>query len=460
MSYDISIRVMVGLYIPWEEIFNVAENAPGVAFARDVTALGCRLRRDRPWLFQVASGGTAPIVGVSPLFSNFFWSRICALFPPSPGDAQCEQFFGGQCEDVQYIIKIFDGNGQEVGQTAPAVGSATGPLTCIKTSTGPTNFFLDVPPIPTSYQVSGVGKNGSWSRGTDTKVATPRRDTRLFTYQIVPPPGVTDNCGNSSTTINLPPVPPSNTATYEISILGQRRNVTINLPEYDVTNWPDFNWQPIIEFDGIRAEFGPDGVNIDLPDNVSLIPLNPVNNVVNNIDSNVQNIGGTVNNINSTTQTISNTVNNTEVAVNNILNTLQQEFEQLNEQLAIDIQAILDAIERCCCKEGVTLQTQVLTNGSPGGRFALPPKTVAVVFELQLPETSRTPIQEGSGSAARVYHWGSYSIGYSLDCEGDRTPLQWERQAVAVQPYATNVTIWPTYLNVGSITAIYEVPPT
>lgn len=450
---------MVELYIPWRELYEVADNFGGIGLARDISALICRVRQDRPWLFQVANNSGGLGLGINPLVSNFMWSRICSLFPPNPNDAPCEQFFGGQCEDVQYTIKIFDGNGQEVGTTAPPAGVPVGPLTCINTRTGPANYPLDNPPIPTGYTVSGVGKNGPWSRSVDTKIATPRRDTRLFTYQIVPPPGVSDNCGNAPVTINVPPTPPSSSITFETTIFGQRRNVTVNLPTLETQNWPDFEWTPVIEFEGITVEFDTEGMNIDLPDNITLLPSNPTNNTVNQINNNLNNIGGTVNNINGTTQTISNTTNNIEQTVNEISNTLQQEFNELNQQLELDIQEILDAIERCCCKEGVTYARQVVAASTAGGRFPLPQKTVAVVFTLSLPFTQNTPIQEGSGGAERVYHWGSYSVGFDVDCEGDRIPLQWEKQAVYVHPRATNVTIWPTYQNIGSIEAIYEVPP-
>lgn len=450
---------MVELYVPWREVFDVVENAPGVSLARDVAGLACRIRRDRPWLFQVLNNTGAVPPGINPLVANYMWSRVCALFPPAPGDAQCEQFFGGQCPGMQYSIKIFDGNGQEVGTTAPPAGVPVGPLTCINTSVGPPNFVLNNPPIPTGYTVSGQGAQGFWSRSVDTQVATPRRDTRLFTYQIVPPVGQSDNCGNRAPTINLPPVPPSNSVTYEVSIFGQRRNVTVNLPTLDTSNWPDFSWSPVIEFDGINVEFDYGGLNINLPDNVPFFPAPPINNTVNNVNNNLNEIGGTVNNISNDVQTVNNTVNNTQQTVNNISNALQQEFNELNQQLELDIQRILEAIERCCCREGYTLATQVLSGPTAGGRFALPANTVAVLFELELPATDNTPVQEGSGNAERVYHWGSYSISYGVAGEGDRVPLQWERQAVPVAKYATSATIWPTYQNLGRVTAIYEVPP-
>lgn len=432
---------MTQLFATWDEISAVSENNPAVALARDVAGLMCRVRQQRPWQYELLTRTGAAAPGLAPIVGRFAWDRICSLFPLPSGADENVPFFGGQCPGVDYSIQIIDPDRGVVNNNI-GNGTARGPIQTMRVIIGPPNFQLDTPPVPTGYTVSGVGALGAFSRSIDTKVATPRRDTRRFYFRISRIDGLPDSCGNTTPISVYPVSPPSNQITINAPIFGQERSITVNFPEFNTQNWPSFEWSPTIQFDGITAEFTTEGISIDLPDAVTLGPpvnINPVieeiNNTTNNVNTNVNNIGNAIENV-------------TDIVTN--IETI------LNNGTEVNLQPVIDAIKCYCGEENATYQPQNIVTGTTGGVFTLPEGTVAIVVTGNPSSNLRVRSQAGSGSSPDVYWWGHIAVCYGGADGGTRIPLQFESQSIRCGDGATSVVVSPYYELTCSVTAIVK----
>lgn len=414
---------MVQFYVPWSQALDTADNFSPIGLARDIAALFCRIRQDRPWMYDVLTRTGAAPPTVNPLVSRFAWDRICSLYPPPAPTGGTTPFFGGQCPGVDYGVRIIDPDrGVVVNNTG--TGSIRGPITSISVTTGPPNFVLDTPPIPTGYQVSGVSALGAFSRGIDTKVSTPRRDTRRFYFEIFRIDGLPDSCGNATYQTVYPPSPPANNITINGPIFGQQRAINISFPEYNTTNWPNFEWRPVIQFDGIRAEATTEGILIDMPDSIVFNPPPVTAEDIEQITNNTNTTNTTVNDIVNTIDTINNITTNIDNIVQNI--------QQILEGFEIDIEPILDAIRCYCGEENVTYEVQPVVTGTQGGVFSLPSNTVAVIVSGSGFDGNFLRSMEGAGSSPKVWFWGWYSACYGNSIGGERINLQYSTHSFPV----------------------------
>jgi hypothetical protein len=103
--------------------------------------------------------------------------------------------------------------------------------------------------------------------------------------------GNPDSCGNGAGVIVLPPTPPPPNITIPINYDGQTRPVTINLPNFETGDWPNFDFEPVFDVEGVRFEFMPDGLGIDF--NPSLT-LPSTGNIGGNQTTNIQNTVGDI----------------------------------------------------------------------------------------------------------------------------------------------------------------------
>lgn len=413
--------------VAWRALDEFGQMAPESDMARAVERGLCRLRSLFPEAFDYAYNVSPGFSMNFPVVNNFMWNHVCNRNRPQPPIPAPEYFYGGQCPILYFAY----------GKTVRADGTTASEIS-LGNQQGPIQQFY--------YTRITNGSGGSftykiWCRdatGTlsSVELATVLADDiQKFTValRLIPANGAPDNCGNRE--IVPPPIPPLQQPSIdlEVELGGQTRNVTFNFPEIDFSDPDNIIFRPVVEFEGIRGEVFIDGIEVTTTNNNYTIRGDSLTETTNNIANSIQTVGNTV---------------------NNISNSLQQEFNELDTSLQLDIQAILDAIERCCCKVGATYSTTPVTGPSSGGRFPLPDRTVAVVITAETPLNPNTPFQEGSGSAPRVFHWGSYSIGYAPGTDGNRVPLQFAVQSVPVGERALTVTLWPTYENQASIFAV------
>lgn len=421
---------MVVFSVPWQQALDASDNYSPLGLARDVANLGCRLRQQRPWLFDTLAAPNVPPLGLAPVVSQFAWGRICSLFPPDPSVASSQPFVGGQCAGVQYRIDHIDPQRGNAGISSP-VPAIVGPIQSLRVLYGPTGWQSGGTFFPLTYGVEGVAANGGFVQGTDTRILGPQRDVRSWYFRIRRVDGQPDNCGSRPPVYQIPPTPPSSQITINAPIFGQERTITISLPDFETGNWPSFEWRPIIEFDGIRAEFTTEGITIELPDNVVFNPPRNTNPVVENINQSVQTVNSTVNEISETTVNTSNDVRNIQ--------------EILNNGTEVNLEPVLQAIRCYAGGEGIEYGIEDIAGDTAGGVFNLPKNSVAVLVVGNPSANLRVRSQAGGGSSPDVYWWGSVAIGYGGLDGGTRIPLQYESQAVECGPGATTVVVSPYY---------------
>jgi len=430
---------MVLFTVPWREALDTADNFSPIGLARDVAALACRLRQQRPWLFDTVVFPYSPPTGAIPAVSQFAWNRICNLFPPDPSAVTSQPFQGGQCPGVNYRIETIDPQRGIVGPTnsRPVI---IGPISSIRVVFGPSGWQNNTPFFPLTYTIQGVAANGAFNQGTDTRISTPQRDVRGWYFSIARSDGQPDTCGSVPPVQQLPVLPPPNQITINAPIFNQQRDITITLPEYDVTNWPNYEWSPVIEFDGIRAEFTTEGITLDLPDGVVFNPPVNINPVIENINNTTNNVDTNVNDIENATENITNIVENIQTILNN--------------GTEVNLEPVLEAIRCYCGEESVTYGTQQIVTGSPGGVFNLPENTIAVLISGSNFDPNFIRTQDGGGNSPTVFYWGWASINYAGASGGERIPLQFESQSLACAENATSVLVSPTYNSSCSVIAI------
>lgn len=409
---------------------NEAFPADRVAGAAERAA--CYLRSLNPTVFDAATQFSPGFsFGVGAL-NSWAWGRICERVNPPTVPDESGYFYGGQCNVPYFFVgELFFTDAP--GSSGTGLQSATGPFEVLRwrkffnSSTNLVEWVLEWRVAGGSLQSAGMGGLPPARAGAGIPRITLRRQDNL-----------PDSCGN--------PPPPSQTlptliqpsVNIDVDLFGQTRNVTFNFPEIDTSDPDNIVFRPVVEFEGIRVTIGIEGDIIDWPDDITF-PTLPSTSVQ-------QSIG----------DSITNNVNN---SINDLSTEIENELEIIRGTGDVDLTEIIEAIERCCCKNGVEYTLETIVSGTEGGRYDIPDKTVAVVIAAEQPLTDKTPIQEGSGDAERVYHWGSCSIGYAVGASGIRVPLQWAVQSVPCLEHATNVTIWPTYNNVASAFAVVRSEP-
>lgn len=417
---------MTDLFVPWREATDTADNNSVIALARDAAALMCRIRQQRPWQYDLLiNTGVAPPT-VNPLVSRFAWDRICSRFPVTPPPGGSVPFFGGQCPGVNYGIRLIDPDRGVVNNNV-GTGNIVGPIQTVNVTIGPPDFQLNNPAVPTGYQVSGTSAVGAFSRNIDTQISTPRRDVRRFYFEIFRIDGLPDNCGNTTYITQYPPTSPGNQITINAPIFGQQRSVTVTFPDFNDINWPNLEWSPVIQFDGITVEFMTEGVRLELPDTITFNPPPVTSGDIETIINTGDNVNSTVNNIENEIENVRNTVNNIETTINN--------------GIEVDLSELIELIKCCCCEENATVEPVQIVNGTVGGVFTLPENTIYVLVEGSGFDANFLRSMEGGGSASKVWFWGWYAVGYGGADGGERINLQYESHSFPVSEGATTLNL-------------------
>lgn len=343
-----------------------------------------------------------------------FWDRLCATQPVPPESSGDLAFRGGQCAIEYYVQGVLlrtDLSGpQEFGHFLP------GPIQRIFWT------VVDAPDIAGKrYYINTVDATGflrSTLVGAEQFGATPVYDRYI---KIFPP---TDNCGDRPIVPDLPAVPPPTSfIVNNININGQVGDVEVSLPDLNVNDWPDFEFSPTIDVGGIRATFELGGINVTLPGGASIADSDSPTNL----------------------QPVLDRIDESTLAVRTDISEVITDIEEVSELINERFDDLESLIRCCCCEESVTYEISALSTNSSGGRYELPPNTVAVRIIGSDIDVERIRVQPGSGTSPSVYFWGWYSIAYGDGDGGDRIPLSFVQTAVVAFPGARYIAVCPYF---------------
>lgn len=432
--------VLVRFREEWQAIRDLSNELPNVELARSATRALCAVRQNIPFAFDVASTfspGTTPWPG-SYQITRRFWDSQCAEQPIPETSRDGAGLLGGQCPGVLYTVTGIITRTNVLPPNNPdaefAVANCLGPLrdVWITTRAGGNGrqFVLNVIDS-TGFKREGI--LGS-DQITNPVIVNPR-------FRITP----VDNCGIGIVPPPLPVLPPPNTFNIPITIGGEQRTVTVNLPEFDTSNWPEFTFSPTLEIEGALFEFDFGGVNITYEGGSSTPPPR----VAPEIEQEIDTVNNTVNNVNNTVNEIVNEIENVTNTVNNIQTTI-------NNELIADLAEILAAIKCCCCEDNVTYETETIATNSEGGVFNVPDDAIAIIISGSDFDLNDIRTQSGSGTAPTVFYWGWASVNYGGTTGGERVPLQFENQSLPVGEGATSVLVNPTYNSRCSVSVVLK----
>lgn len=425
----------------WQAIRDLSQDLPNVELARSLTNVLCQVRQNLPWAFDAGSAFTPG----NPFPGNFgltrrFWDNQCRQNPlPSPTRGS-EGFAGGQCPVTYRVEFLLDR--RAAATIAIQTTDITGPLSRIWIETAGENTTSRT---WTGRVESASGATRSAVIGSDNPVGTtngsPYSNPR---FRIIRQDGQPDNCGDRQPTISYPATAPDTFINLPVTIGGQVRDVRVDLPDLDVSNWPQYTFSPTIQIGDITARFDLGGVTVEYTPTTN-IPTTPIPE----IQQNIENISNTTNNTN-------NTVNNIENEVENVRNTVENIQTTINNGIPVDLTEVINAIKCCCCEDNVTYVEQPIISGTSGGVFDLPANSVAaIIFGSSInPDLVRSQI--GGGSSPPVLFWGWYAVCYGDSDGGERIPLQFESHSVALNELAKKILVSPTHNSTCSIVAIVK----
>lgn len=425
----------------WQAIRDLAQDLPNVELARSLTRVLCQVRQNLPWAFDTASAFTPgnPFPGSFQL-TRRFWDNQCREQPLPANQRGTEGFAGGQCA-TQYQVRFYlDRRG---GNTLIGTSTAiNGPLARVWVETTGENTTNRT---WTGQVVSAVGGTRTVPLGGDNPFGTangsPYSNPR---FEIIRVDGLPDNCGDTPPTVTYPITAPPTFINIPVTIGPQLRNVRVDLPGLDVSNWPQFTFSPTIQIGDLTATFDVGGVTVEYVPTSTLPPTPEVENTTN------------IETINNTTNNTNNTVNNIENEVENVRNTVENIQTTINNGIPVDLTEVINLIKCCCCEDNVTYETQAIISSSAGGVFDIPENTIAVIVSGSDFDPNFIRTQQGGGSSPDVYYWGWASVNYGSASGGERVPLQFESQSLPCGEGATSVLVSPTYNSRCSITAIIK----
>lgn len=415
------------MLIPWDNL-DVPSN-PVSPIAQTFVGAACGIRRVAPYLFVDLLG--APVFPAYAAAAERFWERLC---DPRPPEFQPVEPLGGQCPGIPYDAQLFNASGAPVPWlNSSGGGPIPGPIQF-------TNFDLR------ERDPAGTGRFRAIAFGFQNTAGAVRGRTiqdpagaylydERWTVQLVRSDGLPDDCS-----IPPPPPPPPNPPPTTINIPVTVNNVSYNydvtLPQFEVGDWPDFEFRPVFQIGDVVAEFTLGGINfpdINFPDWPDIPPidvdLTPTLNAIADIDLVLQAGLGNIN----------------------------IQIENIGGSNDVDLTELEELIRCCACEEGVTYEPSAISNSTSGGSFVLPPNCVSVVIIASMPLTPSTPIIAKSGTEDDVYLWGTAAISYAIGTAGVVQRLSYQSQSFPVAEFAQNITVTPHYGNVCSIIAVTKV---
>lgn len=423
----------------WQAIRDLAQDLPNVELARSLTNVLCQVRQNLPWAFDAGSTFTPG----NPFPGNFsltrrFWDNQCRQNPLPAPQRGAEGFVGGQCPVTYRVEFLLDRRG---GNTiAIQTTDITGPLSRIwieTTGENTTNrtWTGRVEAQSGASRSSVIGSDNPFGTANGSPYSNPR-------FRIIRMDGLPDNCGDRPPTISYPATPPPTFINLPVTIGGQQREVRVDLPDLDVSNWPEYTFSPTIQIGDITARFDFGGVTVEYTPTTT-IPTAPIPDIQQNIE-----------NINNTTNNTNNTVNNIENEIENVRNTVENINTTINNGIPVDLTEVINAIKCCCCENNVTYESEIVVSNSLGGIFGIPENTIAVIISGSDVDLDLIRTQTGGGDSPPVLFWGWYAVCYGNSSGGERIPLQFESHSVAVGEHAKAILVSPTHNARCSIVAI------
>lgn len=418
--------VLVQFREEWNAIRDIANNAPGVELARAATRALCLIRQNIPYAFDVAATASP---GFTPAIASYgltraFWEAQCRETPIPASNRVTGGLIGGQCPGVSYTVTGIINNtqlGLPPNNTQQfSITNCTGPLRDVWITVQPGGNgrqyvlnVLDVDDVTPRTQTLG-----------SDNIANPTITNPRFTISPV------DNCPPQTQPPTLPVTPPPTSFPVTVNIGSEQRSFTVNLPEFDISNWPQFTFSPTINIGGVTFSFDIGGVNISFEGGTALPPAQtpPA------IEQEFESVNNTINNVN-------NTVNNIENEIENVTNTVNNIENIINNEVIADLTEILNAIKCCCCEENATIEPTTIATGTSGGVFSLPENTIYVVIEGTGFNPNFLRSMEGGGSSSKVWFWGWYAVGYGGSDGGERINLQYESHAIPVSEGASTINV-------------------
>lgn len=391
----------------------------------------CQFRQNNPFLFEVAFASSQLGVGRLPVtegLSRSLWDRVC-LFEPI--DYPPPFTIGGQCDGVLYESRLRRSDNTIQQWTSSSGGGAiTGRIEILRAR----KFAQFDLPYPTSLFLEYKNTGGATrTRTFGAPSISQAVDISGWDYEFFRTDNQPDTCGNRPTDFPpLPQLPPVTNFPFTINLpdIGNVP-VTVNLPDLNVQAWPQFNFEPIINIEGISFQFTPEGVNIDMPDYIPIIPRptggassGDIQQIINNNNSEIENI------INNNT-----TNNNSEVEniVNNVINQAVQ--ESLRPLLCCMSENILKLFE---AGEFNLLSNQYVNQS--GGVYPLPLRCKGVIVSANQPVPTSIKGQAGSGSAPDVLFLGWVAFSIQGTAGGERLPWHFQEQFLTV-PEGCNIVV-------------------
>lgn len=419
-------RALLRMLLPWSELND--PNNPLSELGQQAVQGICRVRPLVPFLFtEGLEGSVQPGIRVAP---GRFWDRLCQPYDP-PGSTV--EPIGGQCDGVLYDARAFNPSGTLV----PWVGSGGGGSIPGRMVTFDVELAVQDPDNPGKFrQLIARFMNEDMqlrSRALSDPGGAYLYDSS-WSVELYRIDGLPDNC-DAPPPPPPPPVPPPNEYEIPITINNILNRYQIGLPEFDVGDWPDFTFRPVIDLGGVRAEFSLGGINF--PDiNFPEWPETPLVEV-------------------NLTPTL-NAIADLDVVLQAGLGNISIQVEGIRGGGDVDLTELENLIRCCACEEGVTYESATVSISTGGGSFPLPSNCVAVVVIAALPLTEKTPTISRSGTEDDRYLWGTVAISYALGSAGVVERLSYQSQSIPVAENAQIVTVTPHYGNTCSIIAVIK----
>jgi hypothetical protein len=296
---------------------------------------------------------------------NTFWSAACPNEPIySPPPPSSPPFSGGQCRDVQYLVKYsYNVNSGTIGVDRLSSdqkivwGAIVGTFNDLTGFTANANYQVRYHLLSTSTAYNGSDSNPAKINVAGVQFNVTKPYIRIDSVSRID--GQPDNCGS----LPAPPPPPilapppiiDNNITinhngnninvagsFNPKFLSPTLNLNFKIPlGFNLNLNPQFNGNPTL-----NLNFGNGGVSVDSGEGDN---INNLGDNINNISNNINNLGNNINNVSNNISNLTNNTNNNTNTINNIKNTNDDNnkfIREIKDKLACNPCDLLDEIKK------------------------------------------------------------------------------------------------------------------